>query len=175
LTTESSYRPAMADSWQREGTVDCFVEASPEAVYAVVADVTSTGERSPECKTADWLPGAASGTVGARFRGRNRVGRLIRWSRVCEILEADPGRRFAFRTVPERIDRSRHDSTTWRYRLEAQGTGTLITHSYEITMLPGPFFRAIYGRLLPHHKDMRPQMAETLANLKRSMEPAGIS
>jgi hypothetical protein len=165
---------AMSD-WQRRGSVECTIDASADAVYALVSDVTSTGERSSECKAADWLPGAAPGTVGARFRGRNRVGRLIRWSRVCEVVAADPGREFAFRTVPERIDLSRRDSTTWRYQLEPEGEGTRVTHSYDITMMPGRLFQAVYGRLLPHHKDMRPQMAETLENLKRSLESVATS
>lgn len=137
--------------------------------------MTSTGDRSPECKTADWLPGTTPGAVGSCFRGSNRVGRLIRWSRVCEILVAEPGRELMFRTIPDRIDRSRRDSTTWRYQLAPEGTGTRVTHSYEITILPGPFFRAAFGRLLPHHKDMRPQMAQTLANLKRSMESSATA
>ena len=45
---------------------------------------------------------------GSRERRRaiprkNRSG-LVRWSRVCEVVTAEPGRSFAFRTVPERLD-----------------------------------------------------------------------
>jgi hypothetical protein len=152
------------------GSVDTFIAAPPDAVYAVVSDVTKTGERDPECREADWLPGAAPGTVGARFRGRNRVGRVIRWSRVCEVVEADPGRAFAFRTVPERLDKTRSDSTIWSYRFEPEGDGTRVTHTYDIVKTPAKVLMAIYGRLLPQHKDMRPQMSETLANLKRLLE-----
>lgn len=156
-------------TWRTSGSVETVIDAPPDAVYEAIADVTRTGERSAECHTAEWLPGSQPGEAGARFRGRNRSG-VARWSRVCEIVEAEPGRVFAFRTVPERIDVSRRDSTTWRYELEPAGDGTKVTHSYEITMLPSAPFRALYGRLLPHHRDMRPQMAETLAGLKRSLE-----
>ena len=158
-----------ARPWRTTGSVETFIAAPAEAVYAAVADVTKTGERSPECRAADWLPNCEPGTVGARFRGRNRSG-LARWSRVCEVIEADPGRSFAFRTIPERIDVSRADSTTWRYTLEPTGQGTTVTHSYEITKLPLAPFRRLYGWLLPHHCDMRPQMASTLANLKVTLE-----
>lgn len=82
----------------------------------------------------------------------------------------DPGSRFVFRTVPERIDLSRRDSTTWSYTFVPEGDGTRVTHSYEITMLPLRPFRALYGWILPHHRDMRPQMAETLLALKASLE-----
>jgi hypothetical protein len=40
----------------------------------------------------------------------------------------------------------------------------------EITMLPSALFRAFYGWMFPHHCDMRPQMAETLAARKASLE-----
>jgi uncharacterized protein YndB with AHSA1/START domain len=158
-----------ARSWRTSGSVEEHVDAPPEVVYAAVADVTTTGERSAECRAAEWLPGSAAGAVGARFRGRNRSG-VARWSRVCEVVEAEPGRAFAFRTVPDRIDPSRRDSTTWRYTFEPDGDGTRVTHSYEITQLPLRLFQALYGRILPHHRDMRPQMAGTLAALKRQVE-----
>ena len=42
----------------------------------------------------------------------------------CEVVTAEPGRSFAFRTVPERLDPTRVDSTTWSYVLEPEGTST---------------------------------------------------
>jgi hypothetical protein len=144
------------------------IDASPEAVYALVSDVTRIGERSPECHTATWERGTP-GTVGAVFRGRNRVGRAARWSRRCQVTEAEPGRVFAFRTLPERLDLTRRDSTTWTYRLEAAERGTRVEHSYEITLLPLPPMRAVYGVLLPEHRDMRPQMRQNLAVLNSQL------
>jgi len=80
--------------WRYEGAVERLVAAPPEAVYEVVSDVVSVGSRSTECRSARWLPGSDGAAAGARFRGRNRHG-LARWSRVCEVVEAEPGRRFA--------------------------------------------------------------------------------
>ena len=131
-------------SWRTDGSVDLVVPAGPDDVYAVVSDVTRIGERSPECHTADWLPGAPAGTVGAVFRGRNRASWAARWSRRCEVVAAEPGRAFAFRTLPERLDPSRRDSTTWRYDLEPVDGGTRVRHSYEITALPLPPVRAVF-------------------------------
>ena len=155
--------------WRTEGAVDTFIAAPPSDVHAAVADITRTGERSPECRAAEWLPGSTPGAVGSRFRGRNRSG-LARWSRVCEVTANDPGCSFAFRTVPERIDLSRRDSTTWSYTFVSEGDGTRVSHSYEITMLPLRPFWVLYGRIFPHHRDMRPQMSETLEALKKSLE-----
>lgn len=165
----------VARPWRTEGSVELLVDAPPRVVYDAVADVTRTGERSPECRAAAWLAESVPGTTGARFRGRNRSG-IARWSRVCEVVAADPGQAFAFRTLPERRDPSRRDSTTWSYAFEPEGGGTRVVHSYEITQLPSRFFRALYGRLLPHHRDMRPQMQATLEALRSSLEnnpPAG--
>lgn len=159
----------MTREWRTGGTVALDVDAAPEQVYAIISDVTRIGERSPECRSAEWLEGPAPGAVGARFRGRNRSGFAARWSRTCEVLEATPGMSFAFRTLPER-DPSRRDSTTWAYQLRPKGTGTEVTHSYEITILPLPLFRGLYGVLLPQHRDMRPQMLLSLENLKAALE-----
>jgi hypothetical protein len=152
--------------WRTAGSVALVVAADPDAVYAVVSDVTRIGERSPECHAARWLPGAAAGTLGAVFRGSNRAGRAARWSRRCEVVAADAGRTFAFRTLPERFDVTRRDSTTWRYDLEPTDDGTRVTHSYAITALPIQPIRTLYGVLMPHHRDMRPHMRANLEALR---------
>ena len=159
----------MRMDWRTSGSVELLIRATPEEVYRVITDVASMGERSNECHSAAWLPGGPqSAEVGARFRGRNKSG-LARWARICEVVEAQPERRFAFRTVPERIDLTRADSTTWRYELLPRADGTLVRHSYEITRLPRQPLKALYGVLLPQHKDMRPAMRYTLHRLAEAL------
>lgn len=155
--------------WRAGGKVDVHVDAPPEAVYDVVADVTRIGERSPECRTAAWLDGSDRASVGSRFRGRNRWGMFARWSRTCEVLVAAPGDELTFRTVPTR-DPSRRDSTVWSYRLSPEGAGTRVVHSYEVVLMPLLPFRLLYGAMLPQHRDMRPQMQENLDRLKHQLE-----
>ena len=163
----------MALEWRTAGSVELMIDASPEKLYATLTDVTSMSGRSDECRSASWLPGPqGAGQVGSRFRGHNRA-RLIRWSRVCEILVVDPGKEFAFRTVPERFDLSRADSTTWRYQLTPTEGGTLVCHSYEITRLPRGPFKPLYAVLFPHHRDMRPAMSVTLQRLAANLGGSG--
>jgi hypothetical protein len=89
---------------------------------------------------------------------------------VCEVTTAEPGKAFAFRTLPETIDITRRDSTTWGYRLLPDSSGTLVTHYYKMTKPPLRPFEAIYGIVLSHHRDMRPKMPYTLAALKVELE-----
>ena len=103
----------------------------------MISDVTSTGERSTECRKASWLDGVTEPLPGARFRGHNRSG-LARWSRVCEILDAEPGLVFSFRTVPERRDPSRADSTIWRYELFGCGSLEGTAHATAATGMTPP-------------------------------------
>jgi len=149
------------------GEMSVRIEADPESLYALIADVTRIGEYSPECRRAHWLGGADRAVPGARFRGRNVAGPLLRWSRTCEVLVADAGHEFAFRTVPTWRYR---DSTVWRYRFEPAGGGTEVTEDYEVAMLPPHALRAAISRLLPHHLDMRPHLRRTLEALKAAAE-----
>ena len=104
--------------------------------------------------------------MGGRFRGHNAA-KWIRWSRRCEVVTADPGREFSFRTIPTWLKR---DSTIWTYRFSAVPEGTEVAESYEITRLPPRPILALIRRLLPHHLDMRPDMQRTLEALKTTAE-----
>jgi hypothetical protein len=162
----------MPRTWLTAAAVGRTIDAPADDLYRLITDVTATGVRSDECIRAEWLDDVPSeAVVGARFRGHNRF-RLARWSRVCEVIEADPAQAFAFRTVPERFDPSRRDSTTWRYELVPDGARTEVRHSYQITKLPSRPFRTVYGILFAHHRDMRPAMQHTLEALARQAEAA---
>jgi hemerythrin-like domain-containing protein len=176
----SRHQPASAadpdrhGGWYRiRGQVSLDIDASPQDLYDIVADVTRIGERSPECHAARWLTGPPPQTVGARFRGLNKKG-PIRWSRVCEIVTADPGQQFAYRTVPERVDLSRRDSTTWSYQFTGENSRTRVTHSYHVTLLPLRPFMAFYRRAMPQHADMRPAMTDNLTALKQIAENTSL-
>jgi iron-sulfur cluster repair protein YtfE (RIC family)/uncharacterized protein YndB with AHSA1/START domain len=159
MTAVQTERPARM---RAGGAVERIVPAPPEAVWALLADVTRTGEWSPECRGARWLDGATTAVAGARFRGVNRWG-LWRWTRVCEVVVAEPGRELSFRTVPEAL---KPDSTLWCFVLEPVEGGTRVVESYELVQpLPEVLQRAIVRSAMPHHADMRPHMALTLERL----------
>ena len=69
--------------------------ASPDAVWALIADVTRMGEFSPENVGCEWIGAKHEPVVGARFRGTNQNGKR-RWKTVCTVVTAEPGRAFVF-------------------------------------------------------------------------------
>jgi hypothetical protein len=60
------------------------IAAPADAIYDLVADVISTGDRSPECRSVEWLGEPGRAVEGARFRGRNRW-RGFTWERTATI------------------------------------------------------------------------------------------
>lgn len=114
------------------------IDAPPEQIYALVADITRMGEWSPECYRCEWLDGAGSAAVGARFKGYNR--HRIRWTNKPTVIAADPGREFAFtRTGPGA------GKVTWRYRMTPNGGGTHLVESYEVVTPPAAVMGAMTG------------------------------
>lgn len=104
-----------------EVSVQERVAASPDRLWAMVSDVTRMGSISPETTGCRWISGATGPAVGARFRGSNRShGR--RWSTTCTVVEAEPGRSFAFAVAVGPVKVAR-----WGYRFEPDGDGTLVT------------------------------------------------
>jgi len=123
------------------------IAAPADLIYDLVADVTSTGNRSPECRRVEWLSASAKAVTGARFRGHNR------WRGFTE-----PGHGIY------------HDSTTWRYRFEPTGErATRVTESYEFS---APRWLQTMDTMLGRPKALRNGVHRTLANLKHAAESA---
>ena len=148
----------------RSARVERVVDAPPGAVWAIVGDPTRTGEWSHECVRLEWVDGATAAVPGARFRGRNRLGRS-RWSRLNEVVAVEPGRSITWRTVPAPLYR---DSTIWRIALEPLDGGTRIVQTYEVVQL-GPVMDRLFALVVPAHRDRR---AALEADLRRMGELA---
>jgi uncharacterized protein YndB with AHSA1/START domain len=97
------------------------IAASPEQVYAAISDVTRMGEWSEECHACEWHEGHSAPIVGACFDGHNRQGEH-EWITQAKIVEADPGRAFAFECSMMEFHFS-----TWGYRIEPTASGCRVT------------------------------------------------
>jgi hypothetical protein len=148
------------------------IDASPETIYDLVADVTRMGDWSPECVSCEWIEGATGPTVGARFRARNRHG-LARWSNKPRVIAADRGHEFGFVAV----DPFGHDMTRWIYRMEPAETGTTVTESFEMVRTI-PLYIRLYDRWVMGVKDrkadLEANMRTTLSNLRAAVERAEV-
>ena len=142
-------------------SVTAPVPASPAVVWRLVSDVTRVGEWSPETASAAWVSGEP-GTVGARFKGRNKRGRSS-WSTTCQVVESEPGRSFAFV-----VGKPAKPSASWRYEIAPAPGGSSVTESFE---LPKPLGAAarLFTRLTTgvrdRESDLVQGMEQTLARL----------
>ncbi len=123
------------------------IEASAEAVYDMVADVSRTGEWSPVC-TACWWDEPEQGAV---------------------VVAADPGREFAF-IVGGKLVR-------WGYSIAELEGDTELTESWEFLPAGIAFFHDKYGAQAEVEIAKRIAAAHTgipatLAAIKRIAESA---
>ncbi|MFZ4583995.1 MAG: SRPBCC family protein [Acidimicrobiia bacterium] len=109
---------------EREVSVERVISASPETLYAMVADVTRLSEWSPENTANRWIGSTPPGTVGARFRGSNASGRW-KWTTTCVVIAADAPNRFAFDVKDGPIAIAR-----WEYLFAAEGDGCRVTERW---------------------------------------------
>jgi uncharacterized protein YndB with AHSA1/START domain len=150
--------------------VSLHIDAPPDRVWRLVSDVTRMGEWSPVCYRCEWLDGASSPSVGARFVGHNKQSGL-RWSTTCEVTESIPGKVFAFRVIDGTFSffyRGR-ELTRWRYEFEPDGIGTKVTESNELVAFP-PLLRLVGPLLRAQDGQREAGMRTTLERVKAAAE-----
>ena len=145
--------------------VSLRIDAPPERLYEIVTDVANMGRLSPECIGGAWQGGATGPAVGATFKGRNKRG-IARWSTKNVVVEAEPGKAFAFET--------QQSGTRWTYRFEPAGDGTIVTESRAAwrsrPLLAKVFSALALGGVADHDQEMRDGMLATLERLKAAAE-----
>ncbi len=134
-------------------SVSTVIAASAEHIYDLVADVTQMHRFSPENTAATWLNGATGPTVGAKFKGTNRLGKAT-WSTKPTVTAADRGSRFSFK-VPGKA------GAEWTYTFESVDGGTRVTESMSQTKASPAIIRLI---------QRRNGVTDRAANLRNAME-----
>lgn len=142
-----------------------LIDASPDQVYALVSDVTRTGEWSPVCKECTWKDGDGP-QVGARFLGHNDNGERA-WDTLSTVIAADPGREFAWEVGRGYV--------RWGYLIEPAGDGSRLTETWEFTTAGLEFYREGFGERAAAEADAATQtahdgIAATLAAIRRILE-----
>jgi Polyketide cyclase / dehydrase and lipid transport len=141
------------------------IARSPEALYALVSDVTRMGEWSPVCQACWWDDGAGP-QVGAWFTGRNvQPGRT--WETRSEVVAAEPGREFAFVVGGSYV--------RWGYTFTPVDGGTRLTESWEFLPAGIARFEERYGaqaqaQIASRTQDAHSGIPVTLAAIKQAAE-----
>ncbi len=151
MSTEES----LARTYQESVPVD----ASPEAVYDLVSDITRTGEWSPVCTACWWDDEARAGQVGAWFTGRNQVPERT-WETRSEVVAAERGREFAWIVGGSFV--------RWGFRLAPAGSGTLLTESWEFLPEGLAMFADKYGDRAP--EEIAERTRQALDGIPRTLE-----
>ncbi len=156
----------MSETTVRTHQESIFVEASTEAIYELVSDVSRTGSWSPVCKACWWDEEAEAGKVGAWFTGRNELpGRT--WQTRSQVAVAERGREFAW-VVGGRFVR-------WSFTMAPAEAGTMLTESWEflpagIAMFEERFGDAADAEVLARTEQALDGIPKTLAAIKRIAE-----
>ena len=138
------------------------IDASAEAVYDLVSDLTRMGEWSPETRGGEWLDGG-SGAVGDRFEGHNKIGER-EWSVVAVVTKAERGSEFQFVTGDPADPYVR-----WTYRV-AGSNPTQLTEIWSVEKLPPTLEALNTEQLAGRARQVRSGMNQTVTGIKATAE-----
>jgi hypothetical protein len=143
-----------------------IIEATPEALYDLVSDITRTGEWSPVCTACWWDDAGEAGQVGVWFTGHNELPERS-WETRSQIAAADRGREFAW-IVGGSFAR-------WGFTFDPDGAATKLTESWEFLPSGIAMFQEKYGDRAAAEIDERTRQAHdgiprTLEAIKRIAE-----
>jgi uncharacterized protein YndB with AHSA1/START domain len=158
---------------QQQVSVSVDIAASPEVVWSLVSDLARMGEWSPECTGVKWAGsalGPAGPSVGAVFKGKNRIG-IRRWSTKGTIVAAEPNQRIAWDVAALGLPVAR-----WSYTIGPSDSGCQVTETWEdkrgaIINFVGPLSTGVKDRAAHNEAGMR----ATLDRLKVAAEARAAS
>jgi len=148
--------------YETTGTARIQIAAPPAKVFAALTDLDVLPTLSPENERCEYLGESTSIEIGATFRGYNRA-KDYEWHADCVVTEFEVGRSFAYEVPP-----NFEHATTWRYTVEPNGDGCVVTESFDAPLLALP---DVYpGRIEGRRDNLERACEKTLANLKALAE-----
>ncbi|MGH3519612.1 MAG: SRPBCC family protein [Haloechinothrix sp.] len=118
--------------------VRTWVDAGPARVWALVSDIEMMPSLSSELQSVEWLDGANGPAVGARFLGHSKHEALGEWSTTSYVVEYAPEHVFAWA-----VEDPDNPTAIWRFRLEPNDGGTLLSQSAQLGPARSGLSRAI--------------------------------
>lgn len=157
----------MADQTQLDQrTAEVYVDASPETVYDVIADIPRMGEWSPDLDWVTFTEGYRETAEGAKFQGRNQLG-PIKWTSDCKVRVARRGEELAWDVVD-----GEWPVTRWRFQMEPQDGGTRLRETVELVRVPtsSRVLWLFQGGLDGRMDKLEESMGQTLERIKSEVE-----
>ncbi|WP_028936911.1 SRPBCC family protein [Pseudonocardia spinosispora] len=157
--------------------VETFIEASPEQIWALVADVEQMPSMSSELQRIEWQDGATGPSVGATFVGYSKHPALGEWNSTSTVLEYDEPKVFTWAVMADDVP-----SATWRFTLEPGDGGTTLRQwmrmgpgrsglSFAIDRMPEKEQKIVFVRL----REFEASMTATVAAIKERVESAAAA
>ncbi|MGW2383347.1 SRPBCC family protein [Streptomyces sp. NPDC001658] len=158
--------------------VRTWMAAPPEQVWTLVSDIELMPRMSSELQSVEWLDGRTAPALGARFIGRSKHEALGEWATTSHIVECEPPRLLAWA-----VENPQNPTAIWRFTLEPQGGGTLLSEwmqmgparsglSFAIDRMPEKEQKIVFVRM----REFEANMTITLEEIKKLAErarPAG--
>jgi uncharacterized protein YndB with AHSA1/START domain len=138
------------------------ITAPPEAVWALLSDLTRMPEWSPELRRL-YVVGGKEPRVGTLLLGVNRRGAAV-WPTTSRVVRLEPGRAVAWRT--------RESGATWTYELQPTEGGTRVTGRRDLprftlgTTLLAPLIGGAEG----HDRELADGIRATLERIRSAAE-----
>jgi uncharacterized protein YndB with AHSA1/START domain len=153
---------------------ETWIDAPPERVWALVADVELMPTMSTELQSIEWCDGATGPAVGNSFVGRSAHDALGEWQATSHVVEYEEPRVFAWAVAdPD------EPAAVWRFTLEPGDGGTRLRQwvqmgpgrsglSVAIERMPDKEQKIVFVRM----REFENAIIGTLAAIKERVEEA---
>jgi uncharacterized membrane protein len=152
--------------------VRIWIDAPPARVWGLVSDIELMPAMSSELQSVEWLDGATGPAAGARFSGRSRHEAMGEWEATSQVVEFEPERVFGWA-----VGDPANPSALWRFRLEPEDGGTVLTEwmqmgparsglSFAIDRMPDKEQKIVFVRM----REFERNMTVTLERIKALAE-----